>query len=107
MEKTSPRNSSPAPDSGVRVRFAPSPTGHWHLGGARTTLFNWLFARQNGGKLVLRIEDTDASRSDPRYETEIVEIMNWLGLDYDEGPAEAGDSGAHRLTGSKGEYGPY
>ncbi len=70
----------------VRVRFAPSPTGFLHIGGVRTALFNWLFARHHGGKFVLRIEDTDSSRSTEESIKEIVESMNWLGLDWDEGP---------------------
>ena len=70
----------------VRVRFAPSPTGYLHIGGVRTALFNWLFARKHGGKFVLRIEDTDVSRSTEESIQEIVQAMKWLGLDWDEGP---------------------
>lgn len=70
----------------VRVRFAPSPTGHLHLGGARTALFNWLFARHNKGTFILRIEDTDRTRSTEEYIEAIIEGMKWLGLDWDEGP---------------------
>lgn len=70
----------------VRVRFAPSPTGHLHIGGARTALFNWLFARHSGGSFVLRIEDTDTSRSTDEYIEAIIKGMEWLGLDWDEGP---------------------
>jgi glutamyl-tRNA synthetase len=70
----------------IRVRFAPSPTGFLHIGGARTALFNWLFARHNRGKFILRIEDTDRSRSTEEYIEEIIEGMKWLGLDWDEGP---------------------
>jgi glutamyl-tRNA synthetase len=70
----------------VRVRFAPSPTGFLHIGGARTALFNWLYARHHGGAFVLRIEDTDRSRSTDEYIDAIVEGMKWLGLDWDEGP---------------------
>ncbi|GAB4389555.1 MAG: glutamate--tRNA ligase [Thermodesulfovibrionales bacterium] len=70
----------------VRVRFAPSPTGHLHIGGARTALFNWLFARHEGGAFILRIEDTDTSRSTEEYIGSIIEGMRWLGLDRDEGP---------------------
>ncbi len=70
----------------VRVRFAPSPTGFLHIGGARTALFNWLFARHNSGTFVLRIEDTDRSRSTDEYIGAIIEGMKWLGLDWDEGP---------------------
>jgi glutamyl-tRNA synthetase/nondiscriminating glutamyl-tRNA synthetase len=74
----------------VRVRFAPSPTGQVHVGNARTALFNWLYARQQGGKFVLRIEDTDVERSEKRYEDQLLEDIRWLGLDWDEGPDVAG-----------------
>ncbi|MCX8069883.1 MAG: glutamate--tRNA ligase [Thermodesulfovibrionales bacterium] len=70
----------------VRVRFAPSPTGHLHIGGARTALFNWLFARRYNGSFILRIEDTDRERSTDEYITAIIDSMKWLGLDWDEGP---------------------
>jgi len=70
----------------VRTRFAPSPTGYLHIGGARTALFNYLFARHHGGKFVLRIEDTDRERSTPAAIQAILDAMNWLDLDYDEGP---------------------
>lgn len=70
----------------VRVRFAPSPTGTLHIGGVRTALFNWLFARHHGGKFILRIEDTDVSRSTDESIEEILDAMQWLGLDWDEGP---------------------
>jgi nondiscriminating glutamyl-tRNA synthetase len=79
----------------VRVRFAPSPTGYLHVGNARTALFNWLFARQQGGVFILRIEDTDVERSTAEYDRKLMEDLGWLGLDWDEGP----DAG--------GEYGPY
>ncbi len=79
----------------VRVRFAPSPTGYLHIGGARTALFNWLFARHYGGTFVLRIEDTDKMRSTPEAVNAILDGMKWLGLDWDEGP------------GKGGKYGPY
>lgn len=69
-----------------RVRFAPSPTGYLHVGGARTALFNWLFARHTGGTLILRIEDTDFERSSAEMVTGILEGMRWLGMDWDEGP---------------------
>jgi len=75
----------------VRVRFAPSPTGPLHIGGVRTALFNWLFARQNKGVFVLRIEDTDAARSEKKYEAEIMEGLKWVGLDWDEGPLRYAD----------------
>ncbi|MFZ5998046.1 MAG: glutamate--tRNA ligase [Nitrospirota bacterium] len=70
----------------VRVRFAPSPTGHLHIGGARTALFNWLFARHHKGTFILRIEDTDTTRSTEEYIEAIIEGMHWLKLDWDEGP---------------------
>jgi glutamyl-tRNA synthetase len=70
----------------VRVRFAPSPTGHLHLGGARTALFNWLYARHHKGTFVLRIEDTDRTRSTEEFIGAIIDGMKWLGLDWDEGP---------------------
>jgi glutamyl-tRNA synthetase len=72
--------------SGIRVRFAPSPTGYLHVGGGRTALFNWLFARKENGSLILRIEDTDAERNKPELVAGIVEALKWLGLDWDEGP---------------------
>ncbi len=71
---------------GVRVRFAPSPTGFLHIGGARTALFNWLYARHNNGTFILRIEDTDRTRSTDEYIDAIIEGMKWVGLDWDEGP---------------------
>ncbi len=77
---------SPHSISTVRVRFAPSPTGYLHVGGARTALFNWLFARHSGGVLILRIEDTDVDRSKPELVNAILESMEWLGLNWDEGP---------------------
>src|SRR3981081_3667076 len=70
----------------VRVRFAPSPTGYLHVGGARTALFNWLFARGQKGTMVLRIEDTDAERNKPELVQGILDGLQWLGVDWDEGP---------------------
>jgi glutamyl-tRNA synthetase len=78
-----------------RVRFAPSPTGYLHVGGARTALFNWLFARRHGGVFVLRIEDTDAERSSAEMVEGILEGMRWLGLDWDEGPEVGGAHGPY------------
>jgi glutamyl-tRNA synthetase len=72
--------------SGVRVRFAPSPTGYLHVGGARTALFNWLFVRRQGGAMILRIEDTDAERNKPELVQGILDGLQWLGVDWDEGP---------------------
>jgi glutamyl-tRNA synthetase len=74
----------------VRVRFPPSPTGHLHVGGARTALFNWLFARHHRGVYVLRIEDTDRSRSTEEFTRSLLEALRWLGLDWDEGPPAPG-----------------
>ncbi|RKX49523.1 MAG: glutamate--tRNA ligase, partial [Thermotogae bacterium] len=70
----------------IKCRFAPSPTGHMHVGGVRTALFNWLFARSQGGKMVLRIEDTDTERSTRESEEQIINSLRWCGLDWDEGP---------------------
>src|SRR5512134_3356641 len=70
----------------MRVRFAPSPTGPLHIGGARTALYNWLLARGSGGTFVLRIEDTDRERSTPENVEHILEALRWLELDWDEGP---------------------
>src|ERR671917_598471 len=74
----------------IRVRFAPSPTGFLHVGGARTALFNWLYARRHGGTFVLRIEDTDAERSSWEMVGGILDGLRWLGLDWDEGPEVGG-----------------
>ena len=78
-----------------RVRFAPSPTGFLHVGGARTALFNWLYARSQGGVFVLRIEDTDQERSTEESYAAILRGMEWLGLDWDEGPGVGGDFGPY------------
>ena len=79
----------------IRVRFAPSPTGYLHIGGARTALFNWLFARHHGGKFVLRIEDTDRTRNTEEAMAAIYEGLQWLGLNWDEGPHVGGDLGPY------------
>jgi glutamyl-tRNA synthetase len=79
----------------LRVRFAPSPTGYLHVGGARTALFNWLYARRHGGIFVLRIEDTDAERSSWEMVTGILDGLRWLGLDWDEGPDKSGAHGPY------------
>jgi glutamyl-tRNA synthetase len=81
--------------SDIRVRFAPSPTGYLHIGGARTGLFNWLFARHHGGKFVLRIEDTDTKRNTEKAMAAIYEGLQWLGLNWDEGPHAGGDYGPY------------
>jgi glutamyl-tRNA synthetase len=86
----------------VRVRFAPSPTGFLHIGGARTALFNWLYARHTGGKFILRIEDTDAARNSQEAVDVIINGLRWLGLEWDEGPLTGATDGP-----SKGEHGPY
>jgi glutamyl-tRNA synthetase len=83
------------PMSEVRVRFAPSPTGYLHIGGARTALFNWLFARHHGGKFVLRIEDTDMKRNTEEAMAGIYEGLEWLGLNWDEGPHVGGEFGPY------------
>ena len=82
----------------VRVRFAPSPTGSLHIGGAHTALFNWLWARHNGGRFVLRIEDTDRERSTQAFEETILDGMRWMGLDWDEGPDVGGAFGPYRQS---------
>lgn len=82
----------------VRVRFAPSPTGHLHVGNARTALFNWLLARGQGGTFILRIEDTDAERSTAESERSILEDLRWLGLTWDEGPDAGGPHGPYRQS---------
>jgi len=82
----------------IRVRFAPSPTGHLHIGGARTALFNYLYARRQAGVLVLRLEDTDAERSTEDSARMILEDMKWLGLDWDEGPEVGGPYGPYRQS---------
>ncbi len=82
-------------DSTVRTRFAPSPTGFLHVGGARTALFNWLYARKHGGTFLLRVEDTDAKRNTAEAYEVIYEGMRWLGLDWDEGPQVGGEFGPY------------
>jgi nondiscriminating glutamyl-tRNA synthetase len=91
----------------VRVRFAPSPTGPFHIGGARSALFNWLLARKLGGKLVLRIEDTDLERSSKESEENIKSALRWLGLDWDEGVDVGGPYGPYRQTERLATYQPY
>src|SRR5438105_8638947 len=81
-----------------RVRFAPSPTGYLHIGGARTALFNWLFARHTGGIFVLRVEDTDRSRVNEESFRAVLEDLRWLGLDWDEGPEVGGPCGPYRQS---------
>ncbi len=86
--------------SNVRVRFAPSPTGFFHIGNAKTALYNWLFARHSGGTFILRLEDTDTERSKEEYTDIIGDCLHWMGLDWDEGPKIGEVAG-------KGDYGPY
>ena len=86
--------------SQVRVRFAPSPTGFFHIGSARTALFNWLYARHTGGTFILRIEDTDQARNSEEFLRLIYDSMTWLGMDWDEGPNPNG-------VGERGSFGPY
>src|SRR3954451_4512408 len=78
-----------------RVRFAPSPTGYLHIGGARTALFNWLFARHHGGTFILRVEDTDKSRNTEEAAAAIYDGLHWLGLSWDEGPHVGGSLGPY------------
>lgn len=82
----------------IRVRFAPSPTGPLHVGGSRTALFNYLFAKRNNGKFILRIEDTDLQRSEQRWTDEILEQLKWLGIEWDEGPDIGGDFGPYKQS---------
>ena len=84
--------------SNVRVRFAPSPTGKLHIGGARTAIYNWAFARAQGGTFILRIDDTDPTRSTEENTQIILRAMRWLGLDWDEGPEVGGDFGPYKQT---------
>src|SRR2546422_9648903 len=90
--------------SPVRVRFAPSPTGWLHVGGARTAYFNWLLARKHGGAFVLRIEDPDADRSSSASERGVLEDLRWLGLLWDEGPEVGGSHGPYRQSERLGLY---
>ena len=91
----------------VRVRFAPSPTGALHIGGVRTALYNYLFARQHGGELIFRIEDTDSTRFVPGAEEYIIESFNWLGIKFDEGVSFGGDHGPYRQSERRDIYKKY
>ncbi len=93
--------------SPFRVRFAPSPTGYLHVGGARTALFNWLLARRTGGKFILRIEDTDQARNTPEAMKAIFDGLRWLGLDWDEGPEVGGDHGPYFQSQRQSIYDAY
>lgn len=91
----------------VRVRFAPSPTGPLHIGGVRTALYNYLFARQHGGKIIFRIEDTDSNRFVPGAEDYIIESFKWLGIEFDEGVSFGGDFGPYRQSERRDIYRQY
>ena len=91
-------------DREVRVRFAPSPTGPLHIGGVRTALYNYLFARQHGGTMILRIEDTDSQRFVPGAEAYINEALRWLGIEIDEGVAEGGPYGPYKQSERRDIY---
>ena len=93
--------------SDVRVRFAPSPTGYLHIGGARTALFNWLYAKHTGGTLVLRVEDTDRARNTAEAAQAIYDGLRWLGLDWDEGPEAGGDFGPYFQSEREAIYQSY
>jgi glutamyl-tRNA synthetase len=93
--------------SSVRVRFAPSPTGRLHVGGLRTALYNYLFARKHDGDFVLRIEDTDQSRYVPAAEDDIRDALSWVGLEYDEGPEKGGDYAPYRQSERSARYREY
>jgi glutamyl-tRNA synthetase len=93
--------------SEVRVRFAPSPTGFFHIGSARTALFNWLYAKHTGGKFILRIEDTDKERNTEEALQVLLEGMRWLGLDWDEGPEVGGDFGPYFQSERQSIYDDY
>ena len=91
----------------VRVRFAPSPTGPLHIGGVRTALFNYLFAKKNGGDFLLRIEDTDQARYVPGAEDYIMEALEWCGIQIDEGPRQGGPFAPYRQSERKELYRQY
>ena len=91
----------------VRVRFAPSPTGALHIGGVRTALYNYLFARQHGGDMIFRIEDTDSQRFVPGAEEYIMEALEWLGIKFDEGVGYGGNYGPYRQSERKDIYRKY
>src|SRR5690606_30197979 len=91
----------------VRVRFAPSPTGPLHIGGVRTALFNYLFAKKNGGDFLLRIEDTDQNRYVKGAEQYIIDALNWLKIPFDEGPGRDGNMGPYRQSERKHIYKQY
>ena len=88
----------------VRVRFAPSPTGHLHVGGARTAIFNWLFARHHGGTFIIRVEDTDQARSTRESEQMVLDDLRWLGLEWQEGPDNGGPHAPYRQSERRDQY---
>ena len=90
----------------IRVRYAPSPTGHLHIGNARTAIFNWLFARHYNGQFIIRIEDTDAARNIADGEKSQLDNLAWLGLDWDESPEKPGEYGPYRQS-ERNEQGIY
>jgi glutamyl-tRNA synthetase len=90
-------------ESPVTTRFAPSPTGSLHLGNARTAFFSYLWARKTGGRFILRIEDTDLERSEPRFRDELMADLQWLGLEWDEGPDIGGPSAPYAQS-ERGEF---
>ena len=94
-------------DRKVRVRFAPSPTGALHIGGVRTALYNYLFARQHGGELIFRIEDTDSNRFVPGAAEYIIESFKWVGINFDEGVSFGGEHGPYRQSERRDIYKKY
>src|SRR5258707_1169954 len=90
----------------IRTRFAPSPTGYLHIGGVRTALFNWLYARKHGGQFILRIDDTDAGRNQAETLQPILDGFHWLGLDWDEGPDVGGPHGPYYQSQKHARYRP-
>ncbi|MHC4540097.1 MAG: glutamate--tRNA ligase family protein, partial [Planctomycetota bacterium] len=91
----------------VVTRFAPSPTGYLHVGGARTALFNWLLARRTGGTFILRIEDTDQKRNTPTAMQQVIDDLRWLGIEWDEGPGTGGPNGPYLQSERKDIYDRY
>src|ERR1035438_7610152 len=94
-------------DKMIRVRFAPSPTGPLHIGGVRTALYNYLFAKKSGGKFILRIEDTDQNRLVETAEEYIMDSFDWCGIHFDEDPRKGGPFGPYRQSERKEIYGHY
>jgi glutamyl-tRNA synthetase len=99
-----PTRAAPGAGQPVKVRFAPSPTGNLHVGGARTALFNWLYAKHASGTMVLRVEDTDAARSTKESEDAVLADLRWLGITYEEGPDIGGPNGPYRQSERKEIY---